>query len=212
MPLRASVSPWLLITCFSPYDGRPRNLSEPVARHLVRELRARLPHWQTETWELPVRFLSAPQQVIERLSLVSSRGRPAPRGVLCLGEARHGPRLETLAHNREHCPGHPDERGLERLNAPVLPGGPEQVRLPLTGALAAASPERASTDCGAYVCNHTAYLLAHELAPRKIPVGFVHVPSLGSPDWTQEMETETASWLADGLARWARGELKVSAG
>jgi pyrrolidone-carboxylate peptidase len=207
--IRASASPWLLITCFEPFGGRRRNASVAVSQHLVRELSQRLSHWHTEVWELPVAFIAAPRQVMDRLVLAQKAGLPPPRGVLCLGEARHGPRLETVAHNRENCPGHPDNRGVERHNASVLPGGPDEVALPLTRALATGWPDHGSTDCGAYVCNHTAYLLAQELAPRKIPVGFVHVPAEGFEDWSQWGAVETAAFLADALTRWARGEVQV---
>ncbi|MCM2323476.1 MAG: hypothetical protein NDJ90_09465 [Oligoflexia bacterium] len=181
-PPVSSVSPRLLVTSFEPFDGRGVNLSGDVARELA-ALRGTLPgEPEIELCRLPVVYDLAALKAEECLKRHSS----PPLLVLSLGEGGCDLRIETAAVNLDDTPGFADNAGTIRTGAPIVPGAATRLGFTLpVSEMYCSLPvtERGhvvpSISAGRYVCNNTAYRLAHALRTRGIPYGLVHVPHSG---------------------------------
>lgn len=166
----------VLLTGFEPFDGHPVNASWDAVV-LVRDA------WDDADVELvvrrlPVSFRRARQELRTAVAEVS------PDVVVCVGEAggRGAVGVERVAVNVIDAR-IPDADGSAPVDVPVIAGAPAAFfsTLPVKACAAAVAqagvPVEVSNTAGTYVCNATAYALAHLLAGRDgVRGGFVHVP------------------------------------
>jgi pyroglutamyl-peptidase len=191
----------ILITGFTPFDGRPVNASWLAARalagrglHRGRPLRA---------LEIPVCW-GAP-----RTALTAALQAQVPGLILSMGEGEVGTfRIETRARNvrRERA----DNAGVLPAGIPNSPTGPAQ-RLSsfacesVCSTLAAQGiPICLSDDAGAYLCEELLYTL-EEFKEAHLAIAqvlFVHVPPFGTPLHYQGQERRCSEALLEdfGLA------------
>lgn len=191
----------ILITGFSPFDGRQVNASWIAARALARHGHCR--GHALRALEIPVCW-GAPREALAR-----SLQTQVPGLILSMGEGEPGVfRIETRARNarRERA----DNVGQLPQGQPNSLTGPQE-RLssfacePLRQALAAQDiPIRLSDDAGAYLCEELLYTLeefrdAHAGLARVL---FVHVPPFGTPlSYRGKQQTCSEELLEDfGLA------------
>lgn len=168
----------VLLTGFEPFDGEPVNPSDLIARALDG---ATIAGHRVVGLTLPCVF----GESIEVLTAAMDTHDP----VLVVGTGQAGGRdcvtPERVAINIDDAR-IPDERGNQRIDTPVVPGGPNAYwsTLPIkavTRALREAGiPAAVSQTAGTFVCNHAFYGLMHRLATTGSPTrgGFVHVPFL----------------------------------
>jgi len=108
-----------------------------------------------------------------------------PDAVICVGQAGGRPdiTIERVAINVDDA--HiPDNAGIERVDTPVVEGGPAAYfsTLPIkaiVNALRQAEiPASVSNSAGTFVCNHVMYAALHYAATRRVTMkaGFVHIP------------------------------------
>jgi pyroglutamyl-peptidase len=170
----------ILITGFTPFDGRPVNASWIAASALARKGEWR--GHRLRAIEIPVCW-GAP-----RLALAQALQTGTPSLILSMGEGEPGIfRLETRARNvrRERA----DNVGRMPAGEPNSPTGPDERRSSfacqaLCDALSAQGiPVRLSEDAGAYLCEELLYTLEEfkETEPAINQVLFVHVPPWGTP-------------------------------
>jgi pyroglutamyl-peptidase len=110
-----------------------------------------------------------------------------PDAILCLGVAarRDYISMERVALNLDDDE-HPDNAGEVRQGRRIARGGPDVYwsTLPLEALHRALKrrrvPVKRSNHAGTYLCNHVFYVARQETARarRRIPCGFVHLPSL----------------------------------
>jgi pyroglutamyl-peptidase len=170
----------IVLTAFEPFGGDPVNNSAEVASRLAVLLRDAAPAGKIEVklCILPVEYDRGARVALDCI------GNARPDLVLSLGAGSCEIDFETRARNRDDTFA-PDNAGVLRTeNSPIIPGAPEYLALnaPMRD-LYLKSPHRdslgnLSEDAGAYVCNNTAYWLAHEFAGPDSPTryGFIHVP------------------------------------
>jgi hypothetical protein len=104
-----------------------------------------------------------------------------PDWVVSFGEGGCDIRLETAATNLDDTSA-PDNDGVTRTNHPIDPS--LSARIGLTLPVDRAYCERPSSrfpvvpsiSPGSYVCNNTAFLLAHYFQAKEVPYGFIHLP------------------------------------
>ncbi len=176
----------ILITGFTPFDGRPVNASW-IAASALAQARVFRGH-RLRAIEIPVCW-GAP-----RIALAQALEAGTPSFILSMGEGEPGIfRLETRARNarRERA----DNAGRVPAGEPNSPTGPDERRSSfacqsLCEALAAQGiPVRLSEDAGAYLCEELLYTLEElrEATPAIEQVLFVHVPPWGTPlQWQGE--------------------------
>ena len=167
----------VLLTGFGPFDGQHVNASWEAVRRVAAD-------WagpeELVTVELPVSFRRARQVLRESVAAV------APDLVVCVGEAsgRADVRVERVAINLIDARIR-DVDGSAPVDVPVIAGAPAAffTSLPVRSCVeaigAAGVAASISNTAGTYVCNATAYALAHLLAT--LPGtrgGFVHVPRM----------------------------------
>ena len=169
----------ILITGFTPFDGRPVNASWIAARTVSR--RGQYRGHTLRALEIPVCW-GAPRE-----ALANSLQTQVPSLILSMGEGEPGIfRIETRARNtrRERA----DNAGRMPGGQPNSVTGPQE-RLssfacePLCQALAAQGiPIRLSDDAGAYLCEELLYTLEEfrEAQSGNLRVLFVHVPPFGT--------------------------------
>jgi pyroglutamyl-peptidase len=185
----------VLVTGFAPFDGHEVNASWEAVRRLE------------ESWadperlvvrRLPVSFRRARQELRVAIAEVD------PQLVVCVGEAggRSAVGLERVAVNLVDAR-IPDADGSAPVDVPVIAGAPAAffTSLPVKACLAAVErsgvPVEVSHSAGTYVCNATAYALAHLLTGRSgTRGGFVHVPRL-----PEQVTAGEASLDAEASAR-----------
>lgn len=171
----------ILVTGFEPFGGSPLNPSREV---LPRLASASLPGVELRTALLPV--VGGDGSNAAPAALADAIRRDQPHIVLCVGEtgSRGSICVERRAVNRRHYR-IPDNAGAVVHDAPVVVGGPVELRatLPipiLIDAMArTGAPVEPSDDAGAFLCNEVMYH-ALQLAPRHdiSAAGFIHVPRL----------------------------------
>lgn len=167
----------VLLTAFEPFGGRAQNGSELVARELDGRT---IDGVEYKVCLLPVEYdraASVAKACYEKM--------PTPPDlVLSTGEGDCSVRVETRAHNLDDTPFFSDNAGEQRENMVIELGAPEHEPLMLPAeAMVCASGSlskpvvRTSVSPGYFVCNATAYRLARYFNPKKVPFGFVHLPT-----------------------------------
>ncbi len=174
--------PHVLVTGFEPFADHAVNPSAVVAEAL-----GGTPGVAAHV--LPVAYGG----VMGRLEPLLAGG---PRAVVMLG-VHHGPevRLERVARNTIAADT-ADNLGVVPRQRRVAPGGPSEYAstLPLDAmgaALAGAGVAVSfSDDAGGYLCNYVFYAARHWLEPRgrRVPCGFVHVPTFDHVDEPTQVE------------------------
>jgi pyroglutamyl-peptidase len=174
----------VLLTGFEPFDSSEVNPSWEAASAVAA---APPDGMRVSAVRLPCAFAT----VLPALRAAVRETRPGL--VVCLGQAggRPGISVERVAVNIADARV-PDNLGHRPVDEPVVPDGPAAYfsTLPVkacTAAVRAAGvPASVSCTAGTFVCNYTAYGLAHLLATELPSVrgGFVHVP------WLPEQVTE----------------------
>jgi pyroglutamyl-peptidase len=177
----AQSKPALLITAFEPFNGSFENNSLRVLRELEKnsELSSA---FELHTCVLPVVFDQASKDAIHCLKKIPAQ----VSAVISLGEARCHVQLERRFANWDAA-GIADNSGQIRSGSLILRGGPQAYAptLPVQSMMDALEPKDLeitiwSSDAGGFVCNNTAYRMAHELRSwngRGLPYAFIHVPN-----------------------------------
>lgn len=119
-----------------------------------------------------------------------------PDVVILLGEAedRSTVSLERIAINLDDAR-IADNDGVQLMQTPIERKGPDGLftRLPITEILpvlqAAGHPVSISNTAGTFVCNHIMYEALFHL-PKKLPVGFIHLPILIEQGYQTDMQYE----------------------
>jgi len=169
----------ILITGFTPFDGRPVNASWIAASALART--GEFHGHPVRAIEIPVCW-GAPRMALEQALLAGT-----PSLILGMGEGEPGIfRLETRARNerRERA----DNAGRVPAGEPNSPNGPMERHSsfpcqPLRDVLVGQGiPVRLSEDAGAYLCEELLYTLEEFKGskPGIEHVLFVHVPPWGT--------------------------------
>jgi pyroglutamyl-peptidase len=168
----------VLLTGFEPFDGATDN---PSLR-LVRALAAAPPaDVRLCAAVLPVTYAAAGRVLRAAIAesspdLVLGTGLAGGRAELC---------VERVAINIDDAR-ITDNAGVQRIDVPVVPGGPAAYlsALPIKAMVSAIRragvPARVSQTAGTFLCNHVFYLASHIAATEfpGLPVGFIHVPWL----------------------------------
>jgi len=172
--------PRILVTGFDPFGGATVNPSW-TAVHLLHG-RVIAGH-EVVGAQLPTEFGRSLEVLRELMGL------HRPRLVLCTGQAggRSAISLERVAINVNDAR-IPDNRGLQPIDTPVVPGAPNAyfttlpIKAMLAALLAAGIRAEVSQTAGTFVCNQVFYglmhLLATEPAHAGVRGGMVHVPWL----------------------------------
>ena len=163
----------VLVTYFDPFEGRPKNNSEYVAKALEEMFPSE--NVELHTCTLRTVFDKA---FFEIQDCISQMERP-PAFVISLGEAScSGVKIETrgLNYDRSYSP---DNDGMSRNGDEIYPGEAKSlgVKLPVDEAYCKLSDEQQkgvfiSNNAGSFVCNNTLY---HSLRNLEIPSTFIHV-------------------------------------
>ncbi len=168
----------LLLTGFTPFDGRQVNASWIAANALAR---VGHPGFQLRVLEIPVCW-GEPRPALER----ALEAWPA-HGVVAMGEGEAGVfKLETRARNQRRE--RPDNAGKLPEGQPVMPGGADQLwaTAPCDRLLGVMRDHGVamclSTDAGAYLCEEMLYSLEVLKQARQSlqVVAFVHLPPFGT--------------------------------
>ena len=168
----------VLLTGFEPFGGEALNSSWEVARRLDG---IELGHVRVQSAQLPCRFGECQRALADLI------GQIQPIAVLALGQAasRHELSVERVAINVDDAR-IADNAGLQPIDSAVIEGAPAAYfsTLPIkriVAALRAAGlPAAVSQSAGTFVCNHLFFALQDQLAGKRIPSGFLHLPSLPS--------------------------------
>jgi pyroglutamyl-peptidase len=166
----------LLLTGFGPFGSTSRKPSELVARELDG---AEIAGRRVRGLVLPVSTVRAP------LLLDQAIDQDDPELVLLLGVAvgRSALSVERVAVNVLDFP-EPDNDGELPVDVPIVEGGPaayfSTLKVRVIGAAwqAAGIPGYVSDTAGTYLCNQTLYAALHKTSDRRLPVGFLHLPTL----------------------------------
>lgn len=184
----------LLLTGYEPFGGEPVN---PSAQ-LVEALEAAPP--EPDGFELRAVVLPAARDALGGL-LQEALDAWRPDALIAVGQATGRARVEVelVARNLLDYKGEADNSGHVAAGEPVVPGGPDELRVPLDVepiclALAAENlPIRVSRDAGRHLCNALLYELLHHHA--SLPALFVHVPLL--PEQAERRGLAEASLSAE---------------
>jgi pyroglutamyl-peptidase len=197
---RAQETPFrLMLTSFDPFGGNQKNSSQTVAELLARKLRG--PARVVKVCNLPVVY---DQAAVRALECVESF---RPDAVVSIGEASDGIQVETGATNWDGTPGLADNAGQVRTGRLILPGGPERVgfNFPVQAMFCALEDARVeahvievSASPGAFVCNNLSYRLGLELARRRLPFTFIHVPNSNIPSPAPDEVSTLLARMLDG--------------
>jgi pyroglutamyl-peptidase len=172
----------IVLTAFEPFGGDPVNNSAEVVSRLGELLERPSPRGDQRIVTeciLPVEYDRGAAVALECI-----QGRK-PDLVLSFGAGGCEVDFETRGHNRDRTYAADNAGVIRDSNSAIIPGAPEYLYF---NAPMAAIFEHAvqyteaklapSEDAGGYVCNNTAYLLAHAFARPNSPTrfGFIHVP------------------------------------
>ena len=201
----------VLVSFYDPYDGARTNNSEAVARNLKALL-------GNGDFEISLCGLSTvfDKAYGELETCIRSLPR-VPKMVLGLGETGCKLKLETIAQNRDQTFG-PDNAGVERFSTPIIPGARSYLGFtyPIARMYCGADPGYrkkiiVSNFAGSFVCNNTAYQLAHFYPD--IPSGFIHVPSSscrGTSELTTEASVQLSRMLKEGMRNFSASPFPTS--
>ena len=165
----------LLITGFDPFGGETVNPSwEAVSR-----LPEVIGDFQLTAVRIPTVFRIAAETVL------AAAADAVPDVILCVGQAggRNAITPERIAINLADAR-IPDNGGLQPLEQPIDPDGPDGIfaTVPVSAMAAAIRqtglPGQVSLSAGAFVCNDTLYRLLRHFEGTATRVGFLHVPFL----------------------------------
>ncbi len=192
----------VLVTGFDPFGGAERNASWEAVRRLDGAL---VEGRVVAARRLPTELVRGPAELIGWVRSLD------PELVLCVGQAagRSAISLERCFHNRIDAT-IPDNAGARPLGVEILADGPPTyapdapVGAMLDELLVRGLPVELSDDAGRYVCNATAYRLAHALEGTGVGHAFVHVPALPSPTGPGMATEDVARALLYLLGRWLR--------
>ena len=168
----------LLLTGFEPFGGEPVNPSLEAVDAMALAPPSGL---RLVTAILPCRYASTLPTLRRAIA------EHEPDLVLCVGQAggRVDLSIERVAINVDD--GRiPDNDGVQRVDEPVVPGGPAAyfATLPIKAMAAAVReagvPASISQTAGTFLCNHAMYGALHIAATerRGMRAGFIHVPYL----------------------------------
>lgn len=178
----------VLLTGFSPFGGDSENASWEAVRRLDGQ---HVGDVRIVARQLPTELARGPAE------LLASIDELAPIAVLAVGQAggRSAISLERRFENLLDAP-IADNAGWHPRGERIVVDGPGELppTIDVDAAIAAVRAigieAEASDDAGRYVCNATAYRLAHALLERNsMTHGFVHVPAIASAD-REGMATE----------------------
>jgi pyroglutamyl-peptidase len=170
----------VLVTGFEPFAGSRVNPSAEVASRLAGTPIAGI---EVAIEILPVVGITSGKR------LVAAIRRVRPDAVVMLGEHGDSPdlHLERIAINLRNYR-LLDNAGKAVTDQPVVRGGPDAffATLPLRKMQAAVTgigiPCSLSNSAGTFLCNEVMYVALHHFASasprRRVPCGFIHVPSL----------------------------------
>jgi len=188
----------LLLTAFDPFGGASIN----PALEAVKRVSHRLSGVEIIKLEVPTVFGLSIETVTDAI------GREQPDAVLCIGQAGGRPDLtpERIAINVDDAR-IPDNAGIQRLDTPVVPGGPAAyfATLPIKAMTAAIReaglPASVSNTAGTFVCNHLMYGVLHHLATHcpQVRGGFMHVPFIPSQTIGRSAPSMNVTDIARGI-------------
>ncbi|NDJ34947.1 MAG: pyroglutamyl-peptidase I [Chloroflexi bacterium] len=198
----------LLITAFTPFNGRAHNASDAALSIIMDLAVEQLPQIQVIGQRLPVLTEVAARRLLESIERFN------PDMIICLGEARREAITPERFAVNERSFRIPDTAGSQPQGDPVVKGAPPQyeTRLPADDFAAALNEAgfaaNVSEDAGRYVCNEVFFAGLHHLrrARSKVPLGFVHVPVLpkyGQDDAPGQPAEKTAEALLTGIRVWS---------
>lgn len=174
----AQSKPLLLLTAFEPFDDTGMNSSEQAL--------AAVKKCGVAGVKLACRVLPVDQQKAPA-ALIAAVDRLRPDAVVCLGQSarRTAISIERIAINLLDFR-KPDNAGRKFTDRPIVRAGPAAyfttlpVRAMWSAVRRAKVPVELSQDAGSYLCNQVTYALLHHAAMqrRKLPAGFIHLPSL----------------------------------
>lgn len=169
----------VFVTAFQPFLGAKANATIEIAATLKQRLASQ--NIDVAVCVLPVIYDQAALEAEGCYRQLNA----TPDLVVSLGEAGCKVRLETAAHNQDHSPGDPDNKGEIRLRGPIDRHGPDSIGFDsrvvdmycsLPKDVRSSQIEVSRTPNG-YVCNNTAYHLGQFFKDEKMPYTFIHVPT-----------------------------------
>ncbi len=168
----------ILLTGFEPFGGETVNPSLAAIEAMAAQPPAGV---RLATAVLPTTYAGAMPALRRAIAA------HAPELVICVGQAggRAEISVERVAINIDDAR-IADNAGVQRIDAPVIPGGPAAyfATLPIKAIVAALRaaglPAQVSQTAGTFLCNHIFYAACHIAATerRRMRAGFIHVPYL----------------------------------
>jgi pyroglutamyl-peptidase len=167
----------ILVTGFDPFGGDDVN----SAWEAVCGLPNRLDEAELCKLQIPTVFSLAAQTVIAKAEQLQVQG------ILCVGQASSRTAItpERIGINLR-CARIPDNTGLQPLDEPIVPGGPDglfstvDINAMTQAITDAGLPAQISNTAGTFVCNDVLYTLLYHFRGSQIQIGFIHVPRLGA--------------------------------
>ncbi len=179
----------ILVSAFDPFNQEVTNASQLVLTELAN-------HVQIIPVVLPTSFHRSFPLLRDAISSYN------PDVVLLLGEAEHRAfiSLERVAINIDDAR-IADNDGVQLIETKIERKGPDAIftRLPIhelaAQLKAAGHPVAISNSAGTFVCNHIMYEALFHL-PKKLPVGFIHIPILKEQGYQTDIEFDKAEIVA----------------
>lgn len=200
----------LLLTAFEPFGGENINPAEEVLRLLPEELAG-----------LHIIKLVLPTVFGDCLHAIDAAIQSRrPDAVLSLGQAggRQDITVERVAINLMDA-SMPDNKGLQPVDMPVVPGGPAAYfsTLPVKAMVAAMLEEEVpaaqSLTAGAFVCNQLMYHVLQTFAQEgsRARAGFVHLPYLPQQARVQALDPQLFGLPLEDMERGIRAAISAIA-
>lgn len=171
----------VLVTAFDPFNGEQTNASQLVLEVLKERMDI---HVQL----LPTSFHRSYPLLRQAVSSYK------PDVVILMGEAENRPyvSLERIAINMDDARVQ-DNDGVQLIQSKIEKKGPDGLftRLPIYEMIPslkeAGHQVQITNSAGTFVCNHIMYEALYHL-PKKLPVGFIHVPILKEQGYDTEIQ------------------------
>lgn len=183
----------ILLTGFEPFGGSARNLSWEIAEKLAADPTLVGQDLEIRVCKLPVIYDQAADVALRCLDELPH----APLFMVSLGEAECQIQLETAASNLDNH-NMPDNAGEVRRAHRIIPNAEARIgfRFPVQAMFCKIPPATGhilgSISPGYYVCNNTAFHLAHRLRDRGLPFTFIHVPNSKCAPSASDLATNTS--------------------